>query len=335
MKKYLNYIIIAIVFILIGIFISKNLFYKQHPNIENIVNKSYDSIVSIKTYDNGEYSGNGSGFIYKIDNQKAYIITNNHVVESSDEIKVLTMSNKELSANLIGYDVYSDIAILSIDSKYTQNHLSFGNSDSLELGQTILTISSPIDVEYKGTVTRGIISGIDRKVSVTLSNGRYIIDSIQIDAATNPGSSGGAVIDLNGKVVGIIFSKLEQTSESMSFMIPINNVKDIITKLEKGEKLSRVSIGIEACNINDSQQIESNNIKIQENVEGIVVLGVYEGESLYNSGVKKGDIISSVDGNKITNITEFKYYLYKHNKNDKVEITYYRENKMYKTTLTL
>lgn len=335
MKKYLNYVLVAIIFLLIGTLLSRNMFYEEQTNIEDIVYKSETAVVAIETISNGEVISKGSGFIYKVDNEYGYILTNNHVVENSSEIKVALKSKELVDASIVGSDIYSDIAILKIDKKYAKDYLILGSSNNLNVGQTILTISSPISPKYIGTVTKGIISGLDRQVTVSLSNGDYIIDSIQIDAAINQGSSGGAVLDLNGKVVGIIYSKLDEQNDGIGFVIPIDNVKDILTELEKGNEVKRPTIGINACNTTDTEKLLETGVIIPENITGVVVLDVYNASPLEKAGIQKGDIIYSIEDIKVSNMTEFKYRLYKYSKGDKIKIKYYRNNEKRETKLNL
>lgn len=329
MKTKVKYLLVSIISLLLGILIAFNLKQnnKEENKLKNAINNVYDSVLYIESYRDDKLISSGSGFIYKI-NDKAYIITNNHVIEESDEIKVLNSGNEKINAQIVGSDVYSDIAILSIDKKYAKKSVKLGNSDKVELGDQVFTVGTPIDKKYLNTITIGIVSGINRKVKVTLSNGNYLINAIQTDAAINPGNSGGPLVNLNGEVIGINSMKSEETDvEGISFSIPINDIKDVINKLEKGNKIEKPTIGLELINITNKDKLIENYISLDKSITyGVVVTDVYKDYPAYNSGLKIGDVIISINDDKIEDMSYFKYYLYKYNIGDKIEITYIRNN---------
>lgn len=329
MKTKVKYLLVSIISLLLGILIAFNLKQnnKEENKLKNAINNVYDSVLYIESYKDDKLISSGSGFIYKI-NDKAYIITNNHVIEESDEIKVLNSDNEEINAQIVGSDIYSDIAILSIDKKYAKKSVKLGNSDKVELGDQVFTVGTPIDKKYLNTITTGIVSGLNRKVKVTLSNGNYLINAIQTDAAINPGNSGGPLVNLNGEVIGINSMKSEETDvEGISFCIPINDIKDIINKLEKGNKIEKPTIGLELINITNKDKLIENYISLDKSITyGVVVTDVYKDYPAYNSGLKIGDVIISINDDKIEDMSYFKYYLYKYNIGDKIEITYIRNN---------
>lgn len=329
MKIKVKYLLVSIISLLLGILIAFNLKQnnKEENKLKNAINNVYDSVLYIESYRDDKLISSGSGFIYKI-NDKAYIITNNHVIEESDEIKVLNSGNEEINAQIVGSDIYSDIAVLSIDKKYAKKSVKLGNSDKVELGDQVFTVGTPIDKKYLNTITTGIVSGLNRKMKVTLSNGNYLINAIQTDAAINPGNSGGPLVNLNGEVIGINSMKSEETDvEGISFSIPINDVKDIINKLEKGNKIEKPTIGLELINITNKDKLIENYISLDKSITyGVVVTDVYKDYPAYNSGLKIGDVIISINDDKIEDMSYFKYYLYKYNIGDKIEITYIRNN---------
>lgn len=325
----IKYILVSIVSIFFGIFITLNL--EQNSNeedkLKSAINDVYDSVLYIESYKNDTLVSSGSGFIYKI-SDKAYIITNNHVIEEADEIKIVNSDNKEISAEIIGSDIYSDIAILSIDKKYAKKSVKLGNTDKVELGDQVFTVGTPVDKKYLNTITTGIVSGLNRKVKVTLSNGNYLINAIQTDASINPGNSGGPLVNLDGEVIGINSMKSEESDvEGISFTIPINDVKDIINKLEKGNEIERPTIGLELINITNKEKLIENYISIDKSITyGVVITDVYKDYPAYNAGLKIGDIIININDDKIEDMSYFKYYLFKHNPGDKIKITYIRAN---------
>ena len=329
MKTKVKYLLVSIISLLLGILITFNLKQnnKEENKLKNAINNVYDSVLYIESYKDDKLISSGSGFIYKI-NDKAYLITNNHVIEESDSIKVFNSDNEETNAQMVGSDIYSDIAVLSIDKKYAKKSVKLGNSGKVELGDQVFTVGTPIDKKYLNTITTGIVSGLNRKVKVTLSNGNYLIDAIQTDAAINPGNSGGPLVNLNGEVIGINSMKSEETDiEGISFSIPINDVKDVINKLEKGNKIEKPTIGLELINITNKDKLIENYISLDKSITyGVVVTDVYKDYPAYNSGLKIGDVIISINDDKIEDMSYFKYYLYKYNIGDKIEITYIRNN---------
>ena len=329
MKTKVKYLLVSIISLLLGILITFNLKQnnKEENKLKNAINNVYDSVLYIESYKDDKLISSGSGFIYKI-NDKAYLITNNHVIEESDSIKVFNSDNEETNAQMVGSDIYSDIAVLSIDKKYAKKSVKLGNSGKVELGDQVFTVGTPIDKKYLNTITTGIVSGLNRKVKVTLSNGNYLIDAIQTDAAINPGNSGGPLVNLNGEVIGINSMKSEETDiEGISFSIPINDVKDVINKLEKGNKIEKPTIGLELINITNKDKLIENYISLDKSITyGVVVTDVYKDYPAYNSGLKIGDVIISINDDKIEDMSYFKYYLYKYNIGDKIEITNIRNN---------
>ena len=194
--------------------------------------------------------------------------------------------------------------------------------------------------DYKGTVTKGILSGKDRMVEVNVStNGTadYYMKVMQIDAAVNPGNSGGPLCDVSGNVIGVISLKIvEDRVEGMGFAIPIEDALNYAALIEKGGTISRPYVGISMVDLSEEYYLWQNRINIPEGVdEGIAVITVESGSPADKIGLKKGDIIVSLGTEKTGSLAEFRYELYKHNVGDKVEITYYRGGKIQKSMITL
>ena len=172
--------------------------------IENV----YDSVVVVENYQKLKLAGIGSGFIY---DSKGYILTNHHVIDGASEIKVKLMDGETLVATVIGSDEYADIAVIKIDSSYVKRVAKIGNSSKMKVGDTVFTIGSPLSVDYAGTVTRGILSGKDRMVAVSVGNSStndWIMNVMQTDAAINPGNSGGPLCNVSGEVIGVNSMKI-------------------------------------------------------------------------------------------------------------------------------
>lgn len=229
-----------------------------------------------------EASSEGSGVIYKVDGDKAYIVTNNHVVEGQDGLEVVLSDGTKVKAELVGTDAYTDLAVLRISSDKVDTVASFGDSDSLKVGEPAIAIGSPLGSSFANSVTQGIVSSLNRQVTNQNESGEAVsINAIQTDAAINPGNSGGPLINVEGQVIGINSSKIASTSEStssvsvegMGFAIPSNDVVDIINQLEKDGKVVRPALGIRTINLSSiTSQQQEQILKVPSSVtDGVVV----------------------------------------------------------------
>lgn len=309
-------------------------------SISTAVKKVYDAVVVVEVYDNKQLISSGTGFVYKKENKKAYLMTNNHVISEGKTIKVLFTDSTELEAKLIGSDTYSDIAVLSVEDSDKITAAITGDSSKLNIGDTIFTVGSPEGSDYAGTVTKGILSAKDRLVEVALSNNQtsdYYMQVLQTDAAINPGNSGGPICNINGEVIGITNMKLvDDTVEGMGFAIPIEEAIKVSAILEKEGKITRPYIGISMLDINNSYYLWQAGIMLPENItEGVAIYSVEKDSPAEKSGLKKGDIIIKLAQKEISNLAEFRYELYKHEPSETIEITYIRDNKKETTNITL
>ena len=308
-------------------------------SISSSVDKVYGSTVAVLAYKDGKLISTGTGFIYKIVGKDAYIMTNNHVIDGADEAKVEFNDNdKKIDAKIIGGDKYADIAVLTIpDDEYQA--VEIGENEKLKLGDTIFTVGTPMGDSYKGTVTKGILSGKDRmvEVNVTSSTADYYMKVIQIDAAVNPGNSGGPLCDVAGNVIGVISLKIvEDRVEGMGFAIPIEDALKYAKLIEEGGKISRPYIGISMLDLTEEYYLWQNRVTIPDGIdEGIAVVSVEKGSPADKAGLKKNDIITKLGGEDTRSLAEFRYELYKHEVGEKVEIVYYRDGKEQKTMITL
>ena len=308
-------------------------------SISSSVDKVYGSTVVITAYSGGKQISTGTGFIYKINNKTAYIMTNNHVIDGADEAKVEFNDNdKKIDAKIVGGDKYADIAVLTIpDEEY--KIVEIGDNETLKLGDTIFTIGTPMGASYKGTVTKGILSGKDRMVEVNVSGNAadYYMKVIQIDAAVNPGNSGGPLCDVSGNVIGVISLKIvEDTVEGMGFAIPIEDALKYASLIEEGGQISRPYIGITMSDLSEEYYLWQNRITIPDGVEeGIAIISVEKGSPAEKAGLKKGDIIVKLGDAETGSLAEFRYELYKYEVGEKVEVEFYRNNKIQKTIITL
>ena len=291
--------------------------------IEEAISNVYDAVVTVNSYFGDTKVGTGSGFIYKKDD-KGYILTNNHVIESANNYTVILSTGETVEANLLGSDAYSDLAVLSIDKEKVTKVATLGDSDLVTVGNTVFTVGSPMGEEYSGSVTRGIISGKDRTIEVD----DVVTKVIQTDASINPGNSGGPLVNLAGEVIGITSMKLASSEiEGMGFAIPINDVKVYVQSLEKSEKISRPSLGVSLINVTDTYRLYYYQVQVNRNIKsGVVVASVENNSPASKAGLQKGDVIVKIGDKEVSNISKLKYYLYQYNIDDTIEVTFIRNN---------
>ena len=313
--------------------------------IADAVEKIYDAVVVVKTYRDGSLYATGTGFVYKEDGDTAYILTNNHVIEDGDEIYVEFTDGSNVITTVEGADVYSDIAVLSLSSEHVTTVAQIGSSEYARVGDTVFTVGAPIDSStYSGTVTRGILSGKNRLVSVSTTNNStsdMMMSVLQTDAAINSGNSGGPLANANGEVIGITSLKLSSSSstsasiEGMGFAIPIETALNYAEKLEQGETIVRPQLGITMSNLSDAiyrHYSELRNIDIDS---GVYVEEVSSGSPAEKGGLKVGDIIISADGEDVPNLAYLRYLLYNHDVGDTMSLTVYRNGDKVDLTITL
>lgn len=331
--------------------------YKKVQNaVVSVLNYKYTSssssssdIYSMFGYGDSDSSGSssskksltlyseGSGVIYTTANGKGYIVTNNHVISGAAKVKVILASGKTIAAKVVGKDLTSDLAVLSIDSKYVTQTASFGDSSSLQSGQTVIAIGSPEGSEYASTVTQGIISSPSR--TITYNSNQMTV--IQTDAAINSGNSGGALVNSDGQVIGINSMKLSSSSsgdsvEGMGFAIPSNEVVTIVNQLVKKGKITRPQLGIKVAAIAELNSYYKKQLGISTSLKkGLYVASVTSGSAAASAGIKKGDVITAADGKTVNDVATLHSILYSHNVGDKVKITVNRNGKTMTFTVTL
>lgn len=298
-------------------------------SIADAVEKAYDAVVVIEAYNNDTLKSTGTGFVYKKTGGKGYIMTNNHVVDSANNVKIIYSNGTTTTADILGKETYSDIAVLTVKDDTVLSVVSLGDSTKMRLGDTVFTIGSPLGSEYSGTVTRGILSNKDRLVAVSLTSGStsdWIMKVLQTDAAINPGNSGGPLLNINGEVIGINSLKLvENEIEGMGFAIPIEDAIYYAEILEKGEKISRPYMGIGMLDISNPYSLRYYGINIDSSVtSGVVITEVEKNSPAYKAGLQKGDVIYQINDEDVNSIAEFRYVLYKSRPGDTITLKYYR-----------
>ncbi|WP_414839411.1 S1C family serine protease [Carnobacterium sp. TMP28] len=285
--------------------------------------------------------GEGSGVIYKIDGETAYIVTNNHVIDNSDAIEILLKDGTKFKAEVIGTDIWTDLAVLSVPANKVKKAATFGNSDSIKVGEPAIAIGSPLGTNFASSVTQGIVSAKNRTVDTDI-DGDSVVDwemtVIQTDAAINPGNSGGALINIAGQVIGINSMKISaDTVEGLGFAIPSNDVVDIINQLEIDGRVVRPFLGISLLDISQiSEQQQESVLKLPKDVtSGVVVGQVQEGSAAQKGGLQKYDVIVKFNGEEVKNTISLRKGIYKSELGKEVGVDYYRDGKLEKTTVTM
>jgi Do/DeqQ family serine protease len=275
-----------------------------------------------------EQRASGSGVLITAD---GYIVTNNHVVNGADEINVTLTNKKTYKAKVIGTDPSSDLAVIKIEASGLP-YLVYGNSDEIKLGQWVLAIGYPLNLDV--TITAGIISAKNRSIDINSRQSDKPLETfLQTDAAVNQGNSGGALVNTSGELVGINSAIASPTGSyaGYSYAIPVNLVKKVVTDIVKFGTVQRAYLGIsypkETLNEEEVKKLETEfKVKIAD-VQGIVVTDVLEGGAAKAAGVKVGDIITKLNGNPVTSSPELQEQIAKYKPNDKITITVKRDNK--------
>lgn len=297
--------------------------------IADAVEKVYDSVVTIETYVNNRAYASGTGFVFKTEGDKAYILTNSHVISNSNSVKVTFTNNKQVTADVVGSDDYSDIAVLSVNRDDILLIAETGSSEDMRVGDTTFAVGAPIDSSiYSWSVTRGILSGKDRLVEVTSSDNKstYVMEVLQTDTAINSGNSGGPLCNSNGQVIGITNMKLASSQiEGIGFAIPIEEALKYAESIISGKQISRPYLGI---TIYDATNYYSNT-------SGIYIEYVEQNSAADKAGLQKGDKILEVNGKEVSNSSYFKHELYKYDVGEQITIKVERNGKEKEIKITL
>lgn len=307
--------------------------------IADAVEKLYDAVVVVGSYKNGVLSSSGTGFVYEEDDKYAYILTNSHVIDNATSIKVKFTNDNIENVELVGNDSYSDIAVLKVAKDKVLKIAEIGTNENLRVGDTVFAIGAPLDNEYSWTVTRGILSGKDRLVDVSVSNtasADWVMSVIQTDAAINSGNSGGPLANSNGEVIGVTNMKLVSDGvEGMGFAIPIEDAINYAKQLRENGKIERPFIGISMLDSSDTFNLARYRINLDTSLEGAVVIETQKGSPAADAKLQIGDVITKIEDYEVTSVARLKYYLYKYAPGDKIKITYVRNGKTETVTIKL
>ena len=272
-----------------------------------------------------EQRASGSGVLISGD---GYIVTNNHVVANADEITVTLNNKKTYKAKVIGTDAAYDLAVIKVEAN-SLPYLIYGNSDDVKIGQWVLAIGYPLNLET--TVTAGIVSAKSRSLGLNVDKDRNpgIESYIQTDAAVNMGNSGGALINTEGKVIGINSAIASPTGyySGYSYAIPVNIVKKVVDDIIKFGTVQRAYIGVNYATPSDYSDEEKKRAGIPDDAYGIYVTGVPADGGAYAAGVKKGDIITKINDVAVSSGAEMQEQVSRYKPGDKVSLTLMRDNK--------
>lgn len=331
---------------------------KNENSTTQAVDKVKDAVVSVITYSSNSQNSllgsdetdtdtnaeqvysEGSGVIYKKEGDTAYLVTNTHVINGAKKVDIRLADGTKVPGEIVGSDTYSDIAVVKIAADKVTTVAEFGDSSQLTVGETAIAIGSPLGSEYANTVTQGIVSSLNRNVSLKSEDGQAIsTNAIQTDTAINPGNSGGPLINIQGQVIGITSSKIASNGgtsvEGLGFAIPANDVINIIKQLEKDGKVTRPALGIHMINLSNLSTTDLQKLKLPGNVTSGVAVRSVQKNMPANGHLQQYDVITKIDDKAISSTTELQSALYSHSIGDSMTVTYYRDGKEETTTIKL
>ncbi|MCR1833724.1 trypsin-like peptidase domain-containing protein [Oceanobacillus caeni] len=319
--------------------------------ITEIVNKVTPAVVGVSNlmesadyWHQSEVSevATGSGVIYKVKDGNAYVVTNHHVIEGADEVEVVLYNETSIPAEIIGSDIFTDLAVLRMDASNVEKVIDIGSSGNVKVGEPAIAIGNPLGHMFSSTVTQGVISGKERTIPQDFDqDGRadWQAEVIQTDAAINPGNSGGALINISGQLIGINSMKINQEAvEGIAFSIPIDFALPVINELENTGEVVRPYLGVEIYSLDEVPQAEwKDTLKLPKDVEGGVYVWTVEPLSPADrAGLKQLDVITALDDKPTMSMIDLRKILYQEKKiGEKVKVTYYRNGKRKETTFEL
>jgi serine protease Do len=249
------------------------------------------------------------------------------VVEGASKLEVSLFDGEKTTAEVVGTDALTDLAVLKIDAKYVTATADFGDSSTLRPGDQVYAIGNPLGLDLSRTVTQGIVSAINRNIAITTSAGNWDTNVIQTDAAINPGNSGGALINPQGQVIGINSLKISENGvEGLGFAIPSNDLIPIVNQLIKSGKIDRPYLGVGLADLDQVPQMYWENVP--NTTKGVMLTTIEANSTAAKAGLKERDIIVSMNGTEITSSSDLRKYLYtKVRKGDEIKFGVYRDGK--------
>jgi len=327
--------------------VTRNVSLKVETDVTKAVEKVIDAVVGISNYQGrslwkeSDEAGTGSGVIYRKEGNYAYIVTNQHVVDGADRIEVTLSDGTKLEVELLGEDIWTDLAVLRVRGTGIKTVAEFGDSDSLKLGEPVLAIGNPLGLDFSGSITKGIISGLERTVPVDFNNDGYAdwnAEVLQTDAAINPGNSGGALVNITGQVIGINSMKIAQEEvEGIGFSIPVNIAIPVIEDLERFGEVRRPYMGVSMQDLSNYSFYVRDELNLPEEVAaGVVIVEVVQNSPAQKAGLKKYDVIVSFDGKEIQSIIELRKHLYTEKEiGEKLKVGFYRNGQYMEAEMIL
>ncbi|GAA0431450.1 serine protease HtrC [Lentibacillus halophilus] len=286
-------------------------------------------------------SGAGSGIIYKKEGGDAYVVTNHHVVDGANDVEIVLNDDERMQAEVLGADRLTDLAVLRVDGSKIDTVANLGSSSDLQVGDMAIAIGNPLGMNFANSVTKGIVSGLERTISVDTNGDRqpdWMTEVIQTDAAINPGNSGGALINKDGKVIGINSMKIARREvEGIGFAIPIDSALPVIKELENKGQVARPYIGISTASVDQVPPQYRDQIQIPDDVEGgMVIAKVESGSPAAKANLQQFDVITKINGNKVTSLLDLRKFMYSETKiGEKVELEIYRDGEPQTKSLKL
>lgn len=318
----------------------RNVATNIESNITEVAEETQNKVVSVFTFKGQQQSGSGSGVVYKNEEGVIKIVTNHHVIEGGTNYIIRFADGQEIEADLLGSDVYTDLALLQVKADLEIEPFIIGDSGLSKVGEFVIAIGSPLGVEFENSVTFGIISGKNRIVPVDLNNDGvtdWDMQVLQTDAAINPGNSGGALVNMAGELIGINSLKFSSNQvEGMGFSIPVNEMVPIIKQIEEKGKVDYPIIGISAISISDLNSFQKNRYNIDENLDkGVLIMEATSGGPAEKANLKGGDIITKFNNEEITSFKDFRRLLYTQRIGETVRLEILRDGASLDVDVTL
>ena len=308
-----------------------------------VVSRVKDSVVTVALVRNNQVVGNGSGSIISSQNGDTMILTNNHVVSAGQglTIKVIFTNGQEVTGEVVGQDAVSDLALVKVRTNFDVKPIAIGDSDALQPGEPVIAIGSPLDVAFSGTVTQGIISGVDRTIE-TDTNGDgtpdYNMKVIQTDTTINPGNSGGPLLNMAGQLVGVNTSKISMDGfEGMGFSIPSNDAMAVVEQLKAHGQIERPTLGISYFSVANIPESAWKDYGITGDMPkgSLYVAEVVSGSAADKAGIKPEDIIVKVNNKTIDTTAVFTSALFSSRTGDTLKLVVIRGGQEVKIDVVL
>lgn len=320
-------------------------------DITEAVDRVSDAVVGVFNLQRNEFwqndaeavnRGTGSGVIYKVEGDSAFVVTNQHVIDGANQVEVSLANEQRVEAEIVGYDVLTDLAVLRIPSEHVDTVAEFGNSDNLKVGEPAIAIGNPLGTHLSHTVTQGIISATERSIPVDLTgDGRpdWNAEVLQTDAAINPGNSGGALVNIEGQLIGINSMKIAESAvEGIGFAIPTSVAIPVIEDLELHGEVIRPQLGIGIRSLSEIPSYHwQETLRLPPEInEGVFITNVASPSPAAKAGLEEYDVLVEIDGVEISDGHDLRMYLYTEAEvGDTVTVTFYRNGEKQTTEITL